>query len=374
MAGIGAGDVTGSAMRVVIIGGGIAGMSAAASLAPHRKVTLLEQESSFGYHASGRSAAMFEENYGNAAVRALNRASKAEHERMDVLSPRGLMMVVLESEQRAFEADLGNMGMVEIPVAEARRMVPILSPDIVRAGLHEGASDIDTDRLMNAYAREARNHGATLVSGAWVFGIERGGSWHVRTSSGDFEADIVVNAAGAWADQIADMAGVRRIGLQPYRRSMARLPAPGGHDVRGWPMLFGPGETWYAKPDAGAWIVSPAEEDPVEPMDAWADDMVLAEGLARYEAHVSEPVTRVQTNWAGLRTFAPDRTLVIGEAPDAPGFFWLAGQGGYGFQTAPAAADLIAALVLDQTSVLADEIVAALSPARFTGAVEKSGK
>ena len=374
MAGGGESDATGSALRVVIIGGGIAGTSAAAALARHCNVTLLEQETSLGYHASGRSAAMFEENYGNDAVRALNRASKAEHERMDVLSPRGLMMVALENEQAVFEADLGSMGMVEVPVAEARRLVPILNPDIVRAGLHEGASDIDTDRLLNAYARDARNHGATLVTGARVVGIERSRSWQVRTSSGVVEADVVVNAAGAWADQIADIAGVRRVGLQPYRRSMARLPAPGGHDVRNWPMLFGPGETWYAKPDAGAWIVSPAEEDPVDPMDAWADDMVLAEGLARYEAHVSEPVTRVQTNWAGLRTFAPDRALVIGEAPDAPGFFWLAGQGGYGFQTAPAAADLIAALVLGQASVLADEIVVALSPARFAGAVEKSGR
>ena len=374
MAGDDAIEVADSSMRAVIIGGGIAGMSAAAALARHCKVTLLEQESSFGYHASGRSAAMFEENYGNDAVRALNRASKAEHERMDVLSPRGLMMVALEDEQGAFEADLGNMGMVEIPVADARRMVPILGPDIVRVGLHKGASDIDTDRLLNAYAREARGHGATLVSDGCVVGIERAGSWRIKTSSGNFEADVIVNAAGAWADQIADLAGVRRIGLQPYRRSMARLPAPGGHDVRAWPMLFGPGETWYAKPDAGAWIVSPAEEDPVEPMDAWADDMVLAEGLARYEAHVSEPVTRVQTNWAGLRTFAPDRSLVIGEAPDAPGFFWLAGQGGYGFQTAPAAAGLIAAQALGQTSDLAEAVVDALSPARFFGAVEKSGR
>ena len=173
MAGGGESDATGSALRVVIIGGGIAGTSAAAALARHCNVTLLEQETSLGYHASGRSAAMFEENYGNDAVRALNRASKAEHERMDVLSPRGLMMVALENEQAVFEADLGSMGMVEVPVAEARRLVPILNPDIVRAGLHEGASDIDTDRLLNAYARDARNHGATLVTGARVVGIEK---------------------------------------------------------------------------------------------------------------------------------------------------------------------------------------------------------
>jgi len=132
-------------------------------------------------------------------------------------------------------------------------------------------------------------------------------------------------------------------------------------------MLYGPGESWYAKPDAGGWIVSPAEEEPVAPMDAWADDTVLAEGLARYEAHVREPVTRPVATWAGLRTFAPDRALAIGEDPGAAGFFWLAGQGGYGFQTAPAAAALLADLLLGRLPVLAGEVVAALSPGRFRG-------
>ena len=179
-------------------------------------------------------------------------------------------------------------------------------------------------------------------------------------------ADVIVNAGGAWADQLAVMAGIAPVGLRALRRSMARMPAPGGSDTRDWPMLTGPGETWYAKPDAGAWIVSPAEEDPVEPMDAWADDMVLAEGLARYEAYVTEPVTRVETNWAGLRTFAPDRALVIGPAPDVEGFFWMAGQGGYGFQTAPAAGGLLADLVLGRTSTLSQDVVQALSPSRFS--------
>ena len=146
---------------------------------------------------------------------------------------------------------------------------------------------------------------------------------------------------------------------------MARLPAPGGHDLRGWPMLLGVGESWYAKPDAGGWIVSPADADPVSPMDAWADDMVLAEGLARYEAHVSVPVTRVETSWAGLRTFAPDQTLVIGEEPGVPGFFWLAGQGGYGFQTCVAAAAHLAAMVGHADPPLGGEVAAALAPARF---------
>ena len=146
---------------------------------------------------------------------------------------------------------------------------------------------------------------------------------------------------------------------------MARLPAPGGHALRDWPIFFGVGETWYAKPDAGALLVSPADEDPVEPHDAWADDMVLAEGLARYSAMVTEPVTRVLTSWAGLRSFSPDRALVLGPDPDAPEFIWCAAQGGYGFQTAPAASQLLADLVMGRTPGLAADVVASLTPDRF---------
>ena len=351
--------------RVVVIGGGVAGLSAAAALAPDADVVVLERETALGYHASGRSAAMFEENYGNPVVQALSKASRAGHNSMGVLSPRGLLGLALDGDDAAFEADLVNLGMDEISVSTARDRVPILADGIQRAAVHENAYDVDTDRVLQNFARVARDHGAVIHTGCRVAGITRGDGWQVSCSDADFTADVIVNAAGAWADQVAEMAGVTPIGLQPYRRSMARLPAPGGHDVRNWPMLMGPGETWYAKPDAGGWIVSPAEEDPVEPMDAWADDMVLAEGLARYEPYVSTPVTRVETNWAGLRTFAPDRALVIGAASDADGFFWMAGQGGYGFQTAPAAGALLADLVMGRVSTLDQATVKALSPGRF---------
>jgi glycine/D-amino acid oxidase-like deaminating enzyme len=176
---------------------------------------------------------------------------------------------------------------------------------------------------------------------------------------------MIVNAAGPWVDEVAAMAGVRPLGFTPLRRSMARIPAPGGHDVSRWPMIFGPGEDWYAKPDAGALIVSPAEEDLMAPHDAWADDMVLAEGLARYEAFVTEPVTRLLASWAGLRTFAPDRAMVIGRDPGEPSFLWVAGQGGQGFQSCAAAAQLVADLVAGRAPVLGAATVAALSPARF---------
>ena len=351
--------------RVLIIGGGIAGVSAAAKISPDAEVTLLEAEPALGYHASGRSAAMFDEHYGTPTTCELNRASRAEHEGRGVLSPRGLMIVGKDSDAAQFEADLIKMGMEECPVADAFARVPILSPDITRAAHFEDAHDIDTDKLLQGFAKDARANGAQVLTGQRVAGISKGTAWTVTTKNREFEADILVNAAGAWADLIAQMAGVAPIGLQPNRRSMARLPAPQGHDVSKWPMLYGPGETWYAKPDAGGWIVSPADEDPMEPMDAWPDDIVLAEGLDRYQQYVTSPVTRLETSWAGLRTFSPDRSLVVGPDPDVDGFFWCAGQGGYGIQSSPAASSCLADLMAGRKAALRSDTVRALSPSRF---------
>jgi D-arginine dehydrogenase len=219
---------------------------------------------------------------------------------------------------------------------------------------------------MQGFARIARGHGARLLTRAPVQAIApASGGWRVSTGQGEIGARLLVNAAGAWADRIARMAGVAPLGLTPMRRSMARLPAPRGHDVSRWPFVLAAGELWYARPDAGKWLVSPADEDPTEPHDAWADDMVLAEGLDRYARAVSEPVTRVGTSWAGLRTFTPDRALAIGFAPGAPGFFWHAGQGGNGFQTAPAAGRLAADLIAGRQPDLDPDLIRALNPARF---------
>jgi len=351
--------------HVLVIGGGIAGVSAAAKLAPDFEVTLLEAEPSLGFHASGRSAAMFVEQYGTETTCVLNRASRSEHERRGVLSPRGIMIVAKDADAAQFEADLANMGLEEIDVAEAFARIPILSPEVTRAAIHEDAHDIDTDRLVQSFAKDARANGAKIITGQRVTAIAKTTAWCVQGRDQSFEADIVVNAGGAWADQVAELAGVAPLGLQPNRRSMARLPAPDGHDVSSWPLIFGPGETWYAKPDAGGWIVSPADEHPMPPMDAWPDDMVLAEGLDRYQQYVTSPVTRVETSWAGLRTFSPDRSLVIGEEPAVSGFFWCAGQGGYGMQSSPAAAILLADLVAGRTSSLPTETIEGLSPERF---------
>ncbi len=352
----------------LIIGGGIAGISAAARLSALGRVIVLEAEDALAHHASGRSAALYEPRYGAAAVVGLSMASGDYFRSVPgVLSPRGLMLVAKADARAAFDHDLAAMDFEEVSVAEAQAIVPILKPDVVAfAGYASHAEDVDTDLLIQGFAREAKARGAQIVTKARVTAIAKAGvGWRVSSTAGEFTARMVVNAAGAWVDQVAVMAGVRPLGFTPLRRSMARIPAPGGHDVSRWPMMFGPGEDWYAKPDAGALIVSPAEEHPTEPHDAWADDMVLAEGLARYEEMVSEPVTRLLASWAGLRTFSPDRVPVIGPDPHEPSFFWLAGQGGYGFQTCPAASQLAADLIGGHLPEVGADLVAALSPLRF---------
>lgn len=354
---------------IIVIGGGIAGLSAGARLSADARVTVLERESALGYHASGRSAALFEQNYGLPSTIALNKASAQYHETEQggYLSPRGFLLVGKAEERAAFEQDSETLGAAPISTQRALELVPILDPaQLTYAGYHEAAYDIDTDRMMQDFAREIRRNGGQVIPNAPVSAITRKSEvWQVATPQGSHSAGRLVNAAGAWADQIAALAGIAPIGITPHRRSMARLPAPGGHDVSRWPMFFGVGETWYAKPDAGALLVSPAEEDPVEPHDAWADDMVLAEGIARYEAMVTEPVTRLLTSWAGLRSFSPDRALVLGPDPDEPAFIWCAAQGGYGFQTAPAASQLLADLVMGRTPALPSDVVASLTPDRF---------
>ncbi|MBY4894969.1 FAD-binding oxidoreductase [Rhodobacteraceae bacterium N5(2021)] len=352
----------------LIIGGGIAGTSAGARLAALGTVCLLEAEPALAYHTSGRSAALYEANYGHPVTVALNKASAQDHNTLDggLLSPRGLLLLAGPGDDDAMAHDIATMDLTEIPVADAKAIVPILDTShINRAAHHEDAFDIDTDRMVQHFARQIRANGA-VHAGERVTAITRTAlGWDVTTPTQTHHARHIVNAAGAWADQIATLANIAPLGLTPMRRSMARMPAPGGHDVSTWPMLMAPGESWYAKPDAGAWLVSPAEEDPTTPHDAFADDMVLAKGIARYQPFVTEEVTRVTATWAGLRTFAPDRCLVIGPDAQDPTFLWSAGQGGYGFQTAPAASQLLADLVSGASCVLDAATIAALSPARF---------
>ena len=362
---------------VIVIGGGIAGISAAAEIAADARVLVLEGEAHPGYHSTGRSAAIFIRNYGNTTLRALNAAAEpvflAPEGISDspLLSPRGEMLVATGDELDVLECYIaGGEGLERLSAAQAVELVPILRPDaIAGAVIERGARDIDVERMLQGYARLLRARGGQIETRAQVSGLRRDGDhWQVTAGSETYRAPVVVNAAGAWADDLARLAGVAPMRIQPMRRSAAILPAPEGLDVSGWPLFGSVAETWYAKPEAGKLMVSPADEDPVDPHDAWPDDMVLAEGLHRYEQAVTVPVTRVERSWAGLRSFAPDRTPVAGFAPDAPGFFWLAGQGGYGVQTAPALALHAAALVTGAASALAPDIVSALSPGRFSTA------
>jgi len=354
----------------LVIGGGIAGVSAAARLSHLGKVTILEAEDALGYHTSGRSAAMFEETYGSTSTVALNRASRdyLATANEGVLSPRGLMLIGKHDDADAFANDMDAMAMEPMTFAEALQIIPILNPVAVKhIGYHKHAWDIDTNMLIQNFAREVRANGGTIQTGQRVNKISKtSAEWRATTDKQEFSGKTLINAAGSWVDQTAVLAGIRPLGFTPFRRSVARIPAPGGLDISGWPLMFGPGETWYAKPDAGKLIVSPAEEDPTEPHDAWAEDLVLAEGIARYEGVVTEPVTRLENSWAGLRTFSPDRSLVIGPDPVEPSFFWVAGQGGYGFQTSAGASRLVADLIAGNQSELDMSVVTALSPARFS--------
>ncbi len=358
---------------VLIIGGGIAGISAAARIAPHAKVIVLEQEQALGYHSTGRSAAIFIRNYGNEVLRALNAASAGVLEEPygisdhSLLSLRGELMIATDEEIPEYQAYMKDaVGIDELTPCEALDLVPILRPDgFQRAAIERNAYDIDVDRLLQGFARLLRSHDGQIETGAEALEItHKDQCWHVKTPVGEFSAPIIVNAAGAWADVIAKRAGITPVGLIPMRRSAAILPAPPGHDVTSWPLVVSASEAWYMKPEAGKLMVSPAEEIPVEPHDAWVDDMILAEGLDRFEKAVTMPITRVERSWAGLRSFVADRTPVVGFAPEADGFFWLAGQGGYGVQTAPALSQLTADLILERTPRLTSEIVAALASDR----------
>ncbi|WP_420862750.1 NAD(P)/FAD-dependent oxidoreductase [Algirhabdus cladophorae] len=352
----------------LVIGGGIAGTSAAAMFAPLGTTTLLEAENTFAHHASGRSAAIFVEDYGNDVVCALNTASMAELQDMGALSARGLLMVGPRGHEVEFDGEVRLMQIEEIPFSQAQTLFPILNPTrCTRTAYTDQAFDLDTDLMMQSYMRAARGDGADLCLDQKVEKITKiTQGWMVETKTDSFSAHILINAAGPWADDIAKMAGVVPLGIQPMRRSMAQLPPPNGQNMSDWPMIISSAGDWYARPSGASWLVSPSEAVPCEPHDAWANDMTIAEGLSRYEGMVTVPVSRVQSSWAGLRSFAPDQSLIIGPDPISPDFLWFAGQGGYGFQTAPAAATLLALLANGRESdALSPETVAALSPARF---------
>lgn len=348
--------MTAETADVLIVGGGIAGASLGAELAADGvAVVVLEGEDVAGYHSTGRSAAQFIDSYGPPTMRKFSRASRPfldappeDFSESGFLGPRGILWIADAEHVDTAETLLAEESrfVTRSSVEHAVATVPILRPDGLAAVAAEpDARDIDVAGLHQAYLRKLRRHGGRLVTRARLDSAERtGGVWRVATAAGAFEAPVLVNAAGAWAGELARLAGVPEIALHPMRRSAAILPPPDGVAIDSWPLVADLGERFYFKPDAGRLFVSPAEEDPTEPGEAFVDDMALAEGLHRFEQAVTMPVTRVERSWAGLRTFANDRCTLVGFDSEADGFFWFAGQGGYGIQTAPAMAWTGAAL------------------------------
>ena len=361
---------------ILVIGAGIAGAGVTAQLAADKSVVIFDMESRPGYHSTGRSAAMFAMNYGNDPIKKLNRASwpmlnnlAPEYFPHPVLTDRGVLHIADENSLEEFEELMAGADDIErMSPEEAATIVPIIDVSkCVAAGLEREAKDLDVAALHQGWLKQAKHLGAEIVCDAKVLAATRkDGVWHVETSKGTYVANVIINAAGAWADEVALLFGVDQVGLVAKRRTIATLPSSHPEVSHGWPMLLSASEDWYMKPDAGSFLVSPADEDPVPPHDVFVDDMVLAEGLYRFSEATDYEVTHVEGSWAGLRVFAPDKTPVCGFASTVEGFFWLAGQGGYGIQTSPALSLLAAQMVLGkELPTFADQqLIDDLSPNR----------
>ena len=345
--------------EVLIIGAGMAGASAAYFLAPHKRVVMLEREAQPGYHATGRSAAMYSETYGNATVRAITTASKPFYfnppsgfSDYPLVTPRGSLIVGASDDHAALRHALESMRALVPNIewwtqADILQRVPVLRPESALYGVFEpDAMDMDVHAIHQGFLRGAKVAGAQLVCDAGVSQISfDAGLWCVSTPAGRFGAPLLVNAAGAWCDELALLAGLKPVGLSPKRRTAFTCEAPAGCDISHWPLVIDAQESFYFKPDAGVLLVSPANEDAVSPQDVQPEELDVAIAVDRVETATTLQIRQVRRKWAGLRSFVADRSPVVGFAPDAPGFFWLAGQGGYGIQTAPAMGELAAALV-----------------------------
>jgi len=366
---------------IAVIGAGMAGASIAAELALHARVVLIEAESQPGYHSTGRSAAFWSETYGGPAVQPLTTASgpwlaapPPDFSDRAFLSPRGALHIAGPEGSAPLEAlrqDFIGSDVVLTPVDRAglEHVLPGLRPGWESGLAEPSCADIDVAALHAAYLGAAKRSGATLLCNAAVTGLERGaGGWRIATRAGAIEAALVVNAAGAWAGQVAEMANATRFAITPYRRTIVQLAVDPGASAD-LPLIVDAEERFYFKPEAGGrlWL-SPHDETPVMPGDAAAEELDVAIAIARLEEVVDWRILRRERAWAGLRSFAPDRAPVYGFDARAPGFFWFAGQGGFGIQTAPAAALIGAALLLDRP--LPDPVrtidAARYSPTRFS--------
>ena len=368
---------------ILVIGGGVAGLSAAATLSTHANVTVLEAEEQIGYHSSGRSATMVHYALGDRLVRALTLASRpfleAPPEDLGDV-PLGHRMPVLvharEDERAALdalEAEISRFAELErLDAKEVHELCPLLREDAVDGIADRDGIRLDPHALLQGYLKQLRDRGGELHTGARVTSIVRAnGAWNVTIERGEtYSAAVLVNAAGSWADKIAGLAGVETMGLRPLRRTIITFDAPADVRLEGLPFTKTAGDELYFAPESGRLFASPMDEVPSDPCDAQPEEYDVALAAHRMEERTTVKVERIHSRWAGLRTFAPDRHPVAGFAPDAEGFFWLAGQGGFGLQTSPAmariAASLIAGSVWDVADVSPDE----LSPDRFVGKAE----
>ncbi len=366
---------------ILIIGGGVAGLSAAAALSSHARVAVLEAEEQIGYHSSGRSATMLHYALGDRLVRALTLASRGFFEAPPEgfsevpLGRRMPVLVFAREDERSqldqLEADIALFAQLErLDERGVAELCPLLRTG--EGGSQHGIADrdgirLDPHALLQGYLRQLRSRGGELHGGALVVAIEhRSGTWQVRTEGGEeHSAPVLVNAAGAWADAIAALAGVAPIGIEPKRRTIITFDAPPGTDLDGLPFAKTVGDELYFAPESGRLFASPMDEVPTDPCDAQPEEFEVALAAHRVEERTTVKVERIHSRWAGLRTFAPDRRPVAGFAADAEGFFWLAGQGGFGLQTSPAMAQIAAALIAEESWPVAEVGPEELSPRRF---------
>ena len=352
------------ALDAIIIGAGIAGASVGYFLSERARVLVLERESQPGVHSTGRSAALFSETYGPAQVRALTRASRAFFEKPppgfaahELLAPRGVLVIGDASQRAQVESDFESMsadveGLRLLDTARMRALVPVLEAGHAHLGLHEpGAADIDVNSLHQGFLRGLRQRGGRLECDAHILSIERShGEWllevTMRGAPHPLRAPILIDAAGAWADEVARLAGVAPLGVEPRRRTAFLFAPPPGVDVAHWPFVTSITEDFYFKPDAGLLLGSPANADPVPPHDVQPEDLDIALAIDAIERVTTLRIERPMRPWAGLRNFVSDGGLVGGFDPVTPGFFWMAALGGYGIQTCAAMGEACAHLAL----------------------------
>jgi D-arginine dehydrogenase len=340
---------------IAIIGAGMAGASLAAALVAQGaggRILLLEGEARPGYHATGRSAAFWQETYGGPGVQPLTSASGPVLRDLGMLKRRRGLTLARAGQEAALEAFAAQFAALGVRMEVLDResiaaLVPGLRPGWVLGAMEEDCCDIDVGGLHQHYLAQARQGGVELLCDARVAQAERmGAGWRVTLAEGRVvEAGMIVNAAGAWADELAIMAGAAPLGITPYRRTMVQArvsPAP----TDALPLVLDLDESFYFKPESGRLWLTPHDETPTPPCDAAAEEIDVAVAVDRLEQVVDWQIERIEHRWAGLRSFAPDRLPVYGFDPVVPGFFWCAGQGGFGIQTAPAGADLAARLLL----------------------------